>query len=412
MPLMSDPRQSFFTTHGVADMPDNIPNTLRRMAPDAMVIQVASHNFLDELLASIKKQVQDHGTQKTLVINAHGAPLLLTAEKTVTDVSQQLYLPDLLDGIKKLQTELGQKVAERLVLDSCDVLTNMTPGDVRYMRSTAQALGTEIVGATEAIYGGDIQQGHMVHFGADGSVSRDYLDTPVDLMPGLGWGGHALAHFEGLDAPSDARFSDSWFACHIGQSQDAGAACQANQKLKNLRDADQAFIPTEAGGTWVSNIPDKLRLSTLGTSAWLGITIQIAAQMPQAVDPSTLKKEQAALFNSDANANPYFDKAAVDTHEKFILGLSPDAKAAVEQYAAVYMQEKSILTHSPDAKAAVEQHAGDYEQAHSSFPSARPESRDTAKLKTGLGPTDADTSTGQAAVAAKPGWTAAQAAAP
>ena len=385
---MPDPRQSFFTTHGVADQTDNIPNTLRRMAPDATVIQVASHNFLDELLASIRKQVQDHGTQKTLVINAHGAPFLLTAEKTATDPSQLLYLPDLLDGIKKLQIELGQKVADRLVLDSCNVLTNMNPHDVQYMRSTAQALGTEIVGATESLYGGDIQQGHMVHFGADGGVSRDYLDTPVDLMPGLGWGGHALAHLEGLDAPTDARFSDSWFTCHNGQSQDAGAACQANQKLKNLRDTDQAFIPTEAGGTWVSNIPDKLRLSTLGTSAWTGIAIQIAQQRPQAVDPSTLKTEYVALSVSENNANPYFDRAAVDAHEKFILSLSPDAKAVVEQYVA------------------------DYEQAHPSIPSARPESRDTAKLKTGLGPTDADTSAGQAAVAAKPGWTAAQAAAP
>ena len=384
MPLMADPRQSFFTTHGVADQTDNIPNTLRRMAPDAMVIQVASHNFLDELLASIRKQVQDHGTQKTLVINAHGAPLLLTAEKTVTDVSQQLYLPDLLDGIKKLQTELGQKVAERLVLDSCAVLTNMTPDDVQYMRSTAQALGTEIVGATQSIYGGDIQQGHMAHFGADGSVSRDYLDTPVDLMPGLGWGGHALAHLEGLDAPIDARVSDSWFACHNGQSQDAGAACQTDQRLKTFRDAEQGgFIPTEAGGTWASNISDKFRLSTLGTSAWWGITIQIAQRSPQAVDPSILKNEQAALFASETRANPYFDKAAVDVHEKFILGLSPDAKAMVEQYVA------------------------DYEQAHPSIPSARPESRDTTKLKTSPVPTDAKSSAGQAAVAAKPDWTAA-----
>jgi hypothetical protein len=390
MPLMSDPRQSFFTTHGVADQTDNIPNTLRRMAPDAMVIKVASHNFLDEILASIKKQVQDHGTQKTLVINAHGAPLVLTAEKTATDESQQLYLPDLLDGIKKLQTELGQKITERLVLDSCAVLTNMTPDDVQYMRSIAQALGTEIVGATESIYGGDIQQGHMARFGADGSVSRDYLDTPVDLMPGLGWGGHALAHLQGLDAPTDARVSDSWFACHNGQSQDAGAACQTNQRLKTFRDAERGgFIPTEAGGTWVSNIPDKLRLSTLGTSAWAGITIQIAQQRPQAVDPSTLKTEYAALSVSENNANPYFDRAAVDVHEKFILGLSPDAKAAVEQYVA------------------------DYEQAHPSIPSARPESRDTARLKTESVP-DAKTPTGQAAVAAKPDWTAAltQAAAP
>jgi hypothetical protein len=243
-------------------------------------------------------------------------------------------------------------------------------------------------------------------------VSRDYLDTPVDLTRNLDWPSRALAHLEGLDAPTDVQLSDSWFACHNGQSQDAGAACQANQKLKNLRDTDQAFIPTEAGGTWVSNIPDKFRLSTLGTSAWLGITIQIAQQRPQSVNLSALKTEYAALSASEANANPYYDRAAVDAHEKFILGLSPDAKAAVEQYVAAYMQEKSILTHPPDAKAAVEQYTGDYEQAPASFPSVRPESRDTAKLKSGAVPTDADTSTGQAAVAAKPGWTAAQAAAP
>jgi hypothetical protein len=385
MPLMADPRQSFFTTHGVADQTDNIPNTLRRMAPDATVIEVASHNFLDELLASIKKQVQDHGTQKALVINAHGAPLLLTAEETATDASQQLYLPDLLDGIKKLQAELGQKVAERLVLDSCAVLTNLTPNDVQYIRSTAQALGTEIVGATQSIYGGDIQQGHMAHFGADGSVSRDYLDTPVDLTRDLNWAARTYAHFEGLDAPTNARFSDSWFTCHNGQSQDAGAACQVNQKLKAFRDEEQgAFIPTETGGTWVSNdIPIKLRLSTLGTSAWKGITIQIAAQMPQAVDLSTLKTDYIALSASEIRANPYFDRAAVDAHEKFILGLSPDAKAMVEQYVA------------------------DYEQAHPSIPSARPDSRDTTKLKTAAVPTDTNASNVPAAVAAKPDWTAA-----
>jgi|GEM_PF-6631752 len=382
---MSDPRQSFFTTHGRADVSDNIPRTLQRMAPDAMVIEVASHNFLGELLASIKKQVQDHGTQKTLVIDAHGAPLLMISERPLTDPSQLLYLPDLLDGIKKLQIELGQKVAERLVLEACDVLTNMTPDKVEYMRSTAQALGTEIVGATEAIYGGEIQQGRMAHFDADGGVSRDYLDTPVDLTRDLNWGARAYAHFEGLDTPTDARFSDSWFTCHNGQSQDAGAACQTDQRLKTFRDEEQGvFIPTEAGGTWASNdIPNKFRLSTLGTTAWREIALQIGKNIPQAVDPSALKKEQAVLFASEDRANPYVDKAAVDVHEKFILGLSPDAKAAVEQYVA------------------------EYEQAHPSIPSARPESRDTAKLKTGPVPTDGKTSTGQAAVAAKPDWTAA-----
>jgi hypothetical protein len=181
-------------------------------------------------------------------------------------------------------------------------------------------------------------------------------------------------------------------ACHNGQSQDAGAACQANQKLNNLRDAEQGvFIFTEAGGTWASNgIPNKFRLSTLGTTAWREIASQIGQNNPQTVDPSALKKELFALSISEFRANPYFDKAAVDVHEKFILGLSPDAKAVVEQYVA------------------------DYEQAHPSLPSARPESRDTAKLKTGPLPTDAKTSTGQAAVAAKPDWTAvlAQAAAP
>ena len=382
---MTDPRQSFFTTPGRADVPDNIPITLRRVAPDATVIQVASHNFLDELLASIKKQVQDHGTQKTLVIDAHGAPLLMMAEQTVTDLSQLLYIPDLLDGIKKLQIELGQKVAERLVLESCDVLTNMAPNDVQYMRSTAQALGTEIVGATETLYGGNIQQGRMVNFGADGGVSRDYLDTPVDLTRNLDFASRALAHIMGVDAPTDARFSDSWFACHNGQSQDAGAACQTEQRLKTFRNEEQGvFIPTEAGGTWASNdIPNKFRLSTLGTTAWREIALQIGKNIPQAVDPSALKKELAVLFASEDRANPYVDKAAVDVHEKFILGLSPDAKAAVEQYVA------------------------EYEQAHPSIPSARPESRDTAKLKTGPVPTDAKTSTGQAAVAAKPDWTAA-----
>src|ERR1700730_17321677 len=210
MPLMTAPRQSFFATPGVADQPENIPNTLRRMAPDAMVIQVVSYNFLDELLASIGKQVQDHGTQKTLVIAAHGAPFSMTAERTVTDASQQLYLPDLLEGIKKLQTKLGQKVAERLVLDACAVLTNMTPDDVQYMRSTAHALGTEIVGATETIYGGDIQQGRMVHFDANGGVRRDHLDTPVDIYRDLNWSARTYAHFM-LDNTPDARRSDSWF---------------------------------------------------------------------------------------------------------------------------------------------------------------------------------------------------------
>ena len=350
-PNISDPKKLLITTPGVSDMNDS-KQTLGSAAPGGVVQNIQSHDFLKELLNATRRQVQDNGTLKVLVIEAHGDSQVMSAERNVSDPTAQTSLQAFLGGIANLQNELGQKVADRIVLESCLVMTDLNSSDVQRLRSTAKALGTDIVGATSIRYGRDIQSAQMVRFGADGSVSRDELTT-TGLRPLI-----EKAIDTWLFSKNNHHNSDTWASCHIGQTQEAGAACQAETTVRTYRDAEfsKQFVQTGVESIYVpSNTPDKLKLSSLGALGWYSIIDRLDNHGETESGRKTLT---ALALSNYKGANKFYDAAAAEAHAKFIDGLSPEGRQLVERYVDEYRQQ-----HPPD-------------------PQARADSRDTKQLKT------------------------------
>jgi len=103
------------------------------------------------------------------------------------------------------------------------------------------------------------------------------------------------------------------------------------------------------------NIPDKLKLSSLGAGGWYSIF----DRLDNHGDTEPGRKTLTALALSDyKGGNKFYDAAAVEAHAKFIESLSPEARQLVEQY------------------------VDEYRQQHPPVPQARADSRDTKQLKT------------------------------
>ena len=349
-PNISDPKKLLITTPGVANINDS-KQTLASAAPGGVVRNILSHDFLKELLDATRQQVQANGTLKVLVIEAHGNSKVMHAGRSENDPTAETSLQAFFDGIANLQKELGQKVADRIVLESCLVMTDLNSSDVQRLRATAKALETDIVGATSIRYGGDIQSAQMVRFGADGSINRDELTT-TGLRPLI-----EKAIDTWLFSKNDHHNSDTWASCHIGQTQEAGAACQKETTIKNYQDAESSklFVQTGAESIYVpSNIPDKLKLSSLGALGWYSIIDQLGNK----VKPEIAEKTTTALAMSNyKGANKFYDAAAVEAHADFIESLSPEVKQLAERY------------------------VDEYRQQHAPVPQARADSRDTKQLK-------------------------------
>jgi hypothetical protein len=350
-PNISDPKKLLISTPGVARMNDN-KQTLAYAAPGGVVKEIPSHDFLKELLDATRQQVQENGTLKVLVVKAHGNSLTIyAAGQGSSDPTTETSLQDFLDGIGNLQKELGQKITDKIVLSSCNVMTDLEAGDVKLLRATAKALGTDIVGAATTHFGGDVQAGRMVRFGSDGSVSRDELTKT------------GLRYYEaqlGMWIASKDRdhYSDTWASCHIGQTQEAGAVCQNEATLKNYREAEisKQIVQTGAESLYVpGNIPDNLKLSSLGARGWYSVIDRLDNHGETEIGGKTLT---ALALSRYKGGNSVYDAAAVEAHAKFIESLSPEARQLVEQY------------------------VDEYRQQHPPVPQARADSRDTKPLKT------------------------------
>jgi len=223
-PNISDPKKLLIMTPGVANLNDRM-QTLASAAPGGVIKDIPSHEFLKELLDATRQQVQTNGTLKVLAVKTHGSSKGMDAESSSSDPTTETSLQDFFEGIRNLQKELGQKVADRIVLESCLVMTDLDAGDVKLLRETAKALGTDIVGATSIRYGGDLQAGPMVRFGSDGSVSSDPL-TKTSFR-------HLEAQFGSwLQSKNALHNSGAWADCHMGAN--ARGRCRM-PKRSNLR---------------------------------------------------------------------------------------------------------------------------------------------------------------------------------
>jgi hypothetical protein len=347
----SDPRKLLITTPGVANLNDS-EQTLASAAPGGVVRNIPSHDFLKELLDATRRQVQDNGTLKVLVVKAHGDSLTMhAAGQNSSDPTTETSLQDFLKGIGNLQNELGQKVTDKIVLISCNVMTDLNSGDVKLLRATAKTLGTDIVGATSTHFGGDAQSGRMVRFGSDGSVSRDPL-----TKTGLRY--YEAAFGMWISSKDSEHNSDTWASCHIGQTQEAGAACQAETTVRTYRDAEfsKQLVQTGAESIYVPRaMPDKLKLSSLGALGWYSIIDRLDNHGETENGRKTLT---ALAMSNYKGANNFYDAAAVEAHAKFIDGLSPEGRQLAEKY------------------------VDEYRQQHPPVPQARFDSRDTKQLKT------------------------------
>jgi hypothetical protein len=84
---------------------------------------------------------------KTLTIVGHGNSLIIDSEHD-GNTSTVMSIPAILEGLKQIQKMTGLKVADRIVFDACETMTNLSPAGVGYLRDSAEELGAEIVGAT------------------------------------------------------------------------------------------------------------------------------------------------------------------------------------------------------------------------------------------------------------------------
>ena len=173
------------TTHGVNyGVPQN---------DNATVVFMGSEDFLGNALAQVRAYVETHGTLKNLTIVGHGDTLEIASEKKANEL-KIIGIPDFLEGLKIIQSDLGKKVAERIVFDACDTMTHPSPAAVEYMRDSAKDLGAQIVGATTEVHYVDNgpgkaqpKAGLIVQFSPDRTVHRDKLSaSPTRIAGGNG----------------------------------------------------------------------------------------------------------------------------------------------------------------------------------------------------------------------------------
>jgi hypothetical protein len=238
----------------------------------ATVVNLGSNDFEADALAQVRTYVETHGTLKTLTITGHGRTLEMASEEAPDSRSQELRIPNFLEGVKKIQSALGIKIADRIVFDACDTMTNLSANDVSDLRGLAQNLGSQIVGATTVINfateeapGSKKEQiGLMAQFNPDGSVRRDqssatYTEAMAFDFAHLGqmrreqrWGLFYSAFATAVVAAVDGVWGNTpilaelkaeeakdstWFACHDGKTQAEGAACQASLLPKERPDS-------------------------------------------------------------------------------------------------------------------------------------------------------------------------------
>jgi hypothetical protein len=241
---------------------------------EGTAVFLGSDNFLSNTLATIRTYIETHGTLENLTIVGHGETNSISTEEIYDpERGQELNTHALLAGIAEIQKETGIKVANRIVFNACDVMTNLSTSDVASYRKSAQMLGAEIVGGTSVgdyIKGAQVQPTMelLVAFGPDGSVHRDVLSaTPESaaffddkttydqiaknekldsfqkniLLPAIATVNHLVnpstKTWDDLRSDEAKDGKDAWFACHDGKTQEEGAACQANLLPKERPDS-------------------------------------------------------------------------------------------------------------------------------------------------------------------------------
>jgi hypothetical protein len=180
------------------------------------------------IIDTVREHVKKYGTLGEIRLGGHGDSESIGS--SLVGHSDDLDLQGFLFRLQQLQTELGIKIADRVVFSGCEVFTNLTPEDVNFYRDAAKILGSEIAGPTStgAVAYGVMHAARYVRFTPNGKVERDpIMDTPYNpvtyIAIAAGWALEAT----GLTQDHDA----SWLDCHKGHTQTEGAACQ-REKIK------------------------------------------------------------------------------------------------------------------------------------------------------------------------------------
>jgi hypothetical protein len=221
---MTDPKKLMFITEDVGKEPGEEFTLLHRISPDATIIHPSSKYVASAIVSTIEGQVKKFGTLKEIVIAAHGMPNMMSVHRSGGDVATLIDMRGLLGELAQSQKQHGTKIADRIVFLGCNTLTEETPEQIEMYRNLAKQLGTQIVGTTSLEVGGPLQVARFVQFTPNGQVIRDPLDDSV--------------FNRSLSAILSKEGSDAWVDCHIGHSQQEGAACQ-QKKVAAASDDDR-----------------------------------------------------------------------------------------------------------------------------------------------------------------------------
>ncbi len=316
---------------------------LLKDSPNATVIHLPAHNVQQKLLDAIRKQVRQHGTLTEIVISMHGGPNALSAlEDPSEDPTVEMKTDVFLDALKKIQEELGSKVANRIVFIGCNVLTEETPELVDYYRRTAQTLGSQIVGYTTLGWGGDDPKaGSAARFNPDGSVDRDpLLHRPVIALFNKI---RRYGEYGGFDGNFPENKDDSWFDCHENRTQQGGASCQLNLAIleeEKRRQSDRASGITGYGSKFPNLlIPSNLRLSALEPEDWAAV-IHRAGKLSERIRVSEMVEDQ--IISLCLKGDKESAQNAVGLHVNMIHGLFPEDIEILEGEIGKYKKEQFL----------------------------------------------------------------------
>jgi hypothetical protein len=288
-----------------------------KIAPNATAVlsNPSDGNFEADILRQVKQQVgSTHKTLNQLVLVVHSTPNTIFMHEYVDP--HQYIVRDLLDKIYSMQQQLGQPIAKRIVFSGCDLFSEENRNDVNYYREMAHALGAQIVGATSPYFGNKDQVGSMIVFNPDRTVQWDHLSSDPKLVAA-----EIEATRRSGNLPSDYKpHHNEWLDCHVGKSQELGAACQIG--IEN-----QWFAQAEQNER--HKISDRLRLSSLGSDGWRQVLGTIEQRGQAVMFGKNLKHEYNALQDSDT-PTPESAALAVKEHTKFVTSLSRRSLAALK----------------------------------------------------------------------------------
>ena len=151
-----------------ADSARNVSGVLTDW-PNAEIAHGAKSS--EEILSSIKCQISKKGPLDDLIIYAHGTSNNIGPVKD--NKSSRIDTRRLLLNLVKMKDEKGAPIAQRIIINGCDIFTNLSDADVEFYKNMAKRLNADITSSRSYYVGADTRIGNFVTFTSDGRIIEE-----------------------------------------------------------------------------------------------------------------------------------------------------------------------------------------------------------------------------------------------